>query len=365
MPLRRKTGSPNKKILTLILTIFLLPTTTFAETTTEKNCPVCEKTPSRFGITPISKTPENMVKIPAGTFMMGGDGKQARTDEHPKHQVTVDSFWMDQTEVTNQQFQQFIDATHYLTTAEKAPDWEELKKQLPPGTPKPDASKLVPASLVFTPADHPVSLEDVNQWWSWVPGADWRHPGGPKTNIIKKENHPVVQVSWDDAKAYCAWAGKRLPTEAEWEWAARGGLENKIYPWGDEFIDNGAVKANTWQGEFPYKNTLRDHYYYSAPVKTYPPNGYQLYDMAGNVWEWVSDLYHHDYYKMVSNTADLKNPQGPEKSYDPQEPTASKHVLRGGSFLCNEAYCSGYRVAARMKNTADTSMQHVGFRCAR
>lgn len=354
----------NKTFLTLL--IANICSLTICAATPPQDCAACEKTPPRFTTpTAVNKPPDNMVKVPGGTFMMGANNAQARPDEYPKHLVTVKSFWMDQTEVTNQQFRQFVEATGYVTTAEKAPDWETLKQQLPPGTPKPDAKQLVAASLVFTPPDHAISLDDVSQWWSWTPGADWRHPHGPKSNIDQKDNYPVVHVSWDDAKAYCAWAAKRLPTEAEWEWAARGGLKDKIYPWGDEFIDSGAVKANTWQGEFPYKNTLRDHYYYSAPVKTYPANGYQLYDMAGNVWEWVNDLYHHDYYQMIASDTGVVNPQGPEKSYDPREPNASKRVVRGGSFLCNEAYCSGYRVAARMKNTPDSSMEHVGFRCVR
>lgn len=324
----------------------------------KKSCS-CEKIPSRFGA--VSKN-QGMVQIPAGLFMMGGDGKQAKIDEFPKHAVKISAFSMDAAQVTNAQFQEFVKATGYVTTAEKKPEWEELKKSLPPGTQKPDDSKLVAASLTFTPPDHAVSLQDYSQWWSWTPGANWLHPRGPNTDIKKLSNHPVVHVSWEDASAYCKWAGKRLPTEAEWEWAARGGLKNKVYPWGDEDIDTGLVKANTWQGEFPYKNTLRDKYYYTSPVKSFKPNAYGLYDMAGNVWEWVADWYDHDYYQSLGDKT-VVNPQGPAKSYDPDETYAQKKVLRGGSFLCNASYCSGYRVSARMKSTPDTSMEHMGFRC--
>ncbi len=323
-----------------------------AASTPSKDCS-CHHLPSRFAA---SSNHQEMAYIPAGTLMMGGDNNQARADEFPKHPIALQAFWIDRTEVTNTQFRQFVEATHYVTTAEQKPDWNALQQQLPPGTPKPAEEKLVPASLVFIPPDHPVPLDDISQWWAWVPGANWRHPRGPDSNIQGLDNHPVVHVSWYDAAAYCKWAGKRLPTEAEWEWAARGGLTNKIYPWGDEFVDVGTVKANTWQGEFPNKNSLRDRYYYTSPVKTFPANGYGLYDMAGNVWEWVADWYRSGY----SNT----DPHGPATSYDPDEPYAAKKVLRGGSFLCNEAYCSGYRVAARMKSTPDTSMEHVGFRCA-
>jgi formylglycine-generating enzyme required for sulfatase activity len=328
-----------------------------------KNCS-CHDMPSRFATPAVTAVSHpDMVYIPSGTFQMGGDNYQARSDELPKHTVTISAFWLDSAEVSNAEFSRFVKATHYVTTAEQKPNWQIIKKQLPPNTPKPDAKMLVPASLVFTPPDHPVPLNDFRQWWSWTKDANWRHPRGPKSNIKGLEHYPVVHVSWYDANAYCRWRGKRLPTEAEWEWAARGGLQNKIYPWGNDPIDSGAVKANTWQGEFPYKNTLRDGYYYSAPVKTYAPNGYGLHDMAGNVWEWVADWYRADYYVQVSEQKS-NNPQGPTDSYDPDEPYAAKKVLRGGSFLCNESYCAGYRVAARMKSTPDTSMEHVGFRCA-
>jgi len=305
------------------------------------------------------QTHAGMVWIPGNTFMMGGDNQQAAADEYPKHQVTVGGFWMDATEVTNVQFASFINATGYVTTAEQKPDWNELKKQMPPGTPKPDESMLQPASLVFTPPDHPVDLNNYSQWWAWEKGADWRHPHGPRSSIKGKEKYPVVQVSWYDAQAYCKWAGKRLPTEAEWEFAARGGLNNKIYPWGNEAINTGKIKANTWQGSFPDKNTLQDKFYGTAPVGSFTPNGYQLYDMAGNVWEWCADYYKNNYYTATS----VKNPQGPAQSFDPDEPQAKKRVIRGGSFLCNDSYCSGYRVSRRMKSTEDSGLEHLGFRC--
>ena len=305
---------------------------------------------------------EHMVWIPAGTYLMGGDNKQAAPDEYPKHKVSVDGFWMDITEVTNAQFAAFVKATGYITTAEQKPDWEILKKQLPPGTPKPPDSVLVAASLVFVPAKKPVDLNNYAQWWRWQKGASWRHPHGPGSNIAGKDNYPVVHVSYFDALAYCKWAHKRLPTEAEWEWAARGGLTNNIYPWGNEGINVGQPKANTWEGSFPYKNTLRDKYYYMAPVASFKPNGYGLYDMAGNVWEWCADYYDYRYYATL-NPAGVKNPKGPSKPFDPEEPTAIKRVVRGGSFLCNDSYCSGYRVARRMKTTEDSGMEHLGFRC--
>lgn len=304
-----------------------------------------------------------MVWINSGTYLMGADNSQAAPDEYPKHKVTVDGFWMDKTEVTNNQFAAFIKVTHYITTAEQKPDWEQMKKQLPPGTPKPDKSLLVPASLVFMAPRHPVSLGDYTRWWQWKAGANWRHPRGQGTNIIGKGNYPVVHVSWYDTQAYCKWANKRLPTEAEWEWAARGGLQNKIYPWGNEGVNKGKIKANTWQGSFPDKNTVADKFYYTAPVGSFAPNGYYLYDMAGNVWEWCADRYNNNYYSQTNNAAGIKNPQGPAKSFDPDEPYTPKRVTRGGSFLCNDSYCSGYRVACRMKSSEDSGMENLGFRC--
>ncbi len=308
-------------------------------------------------------THQGMVWIPAGTFIMGGNNSQAAPDEFPRHKVSVNGFWMDITTVTNEQFARFVKATGYKTTAEQKPDWNVLKKQLPPGTPKPDDSLLQAASLVFDPPKQAVDLNDYTQWWAWKKGADWKHPHGPKSSIKGKDNYPVVHVSWYDAVAYCKWAGKRLPTEAEWEWAARGGLQDKIYPWGNESVDAGKPKANTWQGHFPDQNLVTDKFYGLAPVASFPSNGYGLYDMAGNVWQWCADYYNNTYYRTITSNTGVQNPKGPKKSYDPDEPFTVKRVIRGGSFLCNESYCTGYRVARRMKSTEDSGMEHLGFRC--
>ncbi len=323
--------------------------------------------PTSLGASPSPAAPApraphpGMVWIPGGSFRMGADNGQAQPDEYPKHTVTVSGFWIDRTEVTNAQFAAFVKATGYITTAEQAPDWNKLKLQLPPGTPRPDDSLLVAASLVFSPPDHPIDLDDYAQWWAWKKGANWRHPHGPGSNIRGKENYPVVHVSWLDAVAYCKWAHKRLPTEAEWEFAARGGLTDKVYPWGNEAVTEGSAKGNFWEGHFPDRNTAADHYYYTAPVGSFAPNGYGLVDMAGNVWEWCADYYKDSYYKELP--PGVKDPRGPAASYDPDEPFAKKRVIRGGSFLCNESYCTGYRVSRRMKSTEDSGMEHLGFRC--
>lgn len=311
---------------------------------------------------PEEDAPAGMVLIKSGTFEMGGDNDQAEPNELPKHKVKVDSFYMDVSAVTNADFREFVEETDYVTTAEEEPDWEEMKKNMPPGTPKPPEDKLKPGALVFKKTDGPVNLNDYSNWWEWQPHANWKHPQGPDSDIKGKDDYPVVQVSWEDAEAYCEWAGKKLPTEAQWEYAARGGLDHKIYAWGDEHPAEGEAKANTWEGDFPYKNNEHDGFEDIAPVKQYDPNGYGLYDMSGNVWEWSHDWYDPRYYKRFEDKV-ADNPQGPSESYDPQNPYAREKTVRGGSFLCNDAYCSGYRVARRMQSSPDTGLENTGFRC--
>ena len=301
-----------------------------------------------------------MIYIEGGFFDMGADNDEARPDEYPKHKIEISSFWMDETEVTNAQFKEFIDATGYITTAERSINWDEIKSMLPPGTPKPNDSLLSPSSLVFKESNTN-NLNDYSKWWSLVRDANWRQPFGPNSNIEGKDDYPVVHVSWEDANEYCKWAGKRLPTEAEYEYASRGGLVNEIYSWGNQKVSDGNLKANIWEGVFPKSNTLKDKFYYASPVKSFSPNNYGLFDMAGNVWEWCSDWYHANYYSMLPKEG-VVDPKGPQKSYDPVDPYSEKKVVRGGSFLCNDSYCSGYRNSARMKTTPDSSSLHTGFR---
>ena len=310
---------------------------------------------------PPQESPPGMVWVSGGAFTMGSSAQEARADERPPHRVKVDGFWMDAVEVTNAQFLAFVDATGYVTTAERPPDLGEIMKQLPPGTPLPSKDDLVPASVVFTPPKQPVPLNNAMQWWSWLPDTNWRHPEGPNSHIEARDDHPVVHISWDDAMAYAQWAGKRLPTEAQWEFAARGGLESNAYIWGNEPIR--PQHANVWQGNFPNQNLTQDGFGATAPVKSFPPNAYGLYDMAGNVWEWCSDWYRHDTYARRTGLGLTINPIGPVDSLDPREPTIPKRVQRGGSFLCNASYCSGYRPSARMKTSPDTGLSHSGFRC--
>ncbi|HEV3085020.1 MAG TPA: formylglycine-generating enzyme family protein [Gemmataceae bacterium] len=313
-----------------------------------------------------SDGPPGMVWVPGGEFTMGTDSDLGHPDEKPAHRVRVDGFWMDETDVTNAQFRQFVEATGYLTTAEKPVDVEEILRQSPPGTPPPPKENLAPGSLVFVATREPVTLAgpDAHRaWWKWTPGANWRHPEGPGSSIDGKDDHPVVHVSWLDAVAYAQWAGKRLPTEAEWEFAARGGLDAKPYVWGDDRPTETNIHANIWQGDFPYRNTAADGYERTSPVKAFAPNGYGLYDMAGNVWQWCSDWYRIDLYRQRAGQPVTVNPTGPEKSFDPRQPYSPLRAQRGGSFLCNDAYCTRYRPSARHGCTPDTGMSHIGFRC--
>lgn len=307
-----------------------------------------------------------MVIIPAGTFTMGDMREAGRRDMG--YTVKLDSFYMDETEVTNDEFARFVSETGYETVSERPVDWEELKKQLPPGTLKPDSKLLEPGSLVFDSSKEVYDLSDIHQWWSWKNGADWKHPEGPGSSIQGKGNHPVVHIAYEDAVAYAAWAGKRLPTEAEWEYAGRAGKPNQMYAWGDQLMPGGKYLANFFQGIFPKLNTQLDGFEMTAPVKSFPPNAYGLYDMIGNVWEWTSDWYTADIHHL--NRSGLRegfcyNPKGPAKSFDPNEPTTPKRVIKGGSFLCSEEYCSNYRPDARMATPFDSGQSHLGFRCVK
>ena len=317
-----------------------------------------------------------MVWIEGGKFLMGGDNDQARSDEFPKHQVELNGFYMDETEVTNKQFAKFVAETGYITTAEKDVDWNELKKQLPENTPMPDSEMLKAASLIFVSTPEAVNLNDYSQWWKWQHGANWKHPQGPDSDIIGKDDLPVVQVSWDDANAYCKWAGKRLPTEAEWEFAARGGLNQATYAWGDQLEQEGKLPANIWDVKkqpfpvvSPAISAKAGGAMGTSAVGTFPQNGYGLFDMTGNAWQWVADWYRFDYFAQQAKEYGNKiilNPQGPDQSFDPADPgvppNAPKRVIRGGSFLCNEDYCQSYRPSARRGSDPYSPMSHLGFR---
>lgn len=300
----------------------------------------------------------DMQWIPGGTFRMGSD--KHYPEEAPVHRVTVDGFWMDRTPVTNGDFRRFVAATGYVTFAEIPPDPKDYPGALP--------HMLFAGSLVFAPPVHAVDLRDWSQWWTFLKGADWRHPFGPKSTIRGLDDHPVVHVAYRDAKAYAKWAGKDLPTEAEWEFAARGGLDGAEFAWGDDFTPGGKHMANTWQGNFPHENLGLDGYEHTSPAAAFPPNGYGLYDMIGNVWEWTSDWYvpRHD-ADAPKACCIAENPRGgrEDRSYDPWQPQIRipRKVLKGGSHLCAPNYCRRYRPAARHPEPVDTSTSHVGFRC--
>jgi sulfatase modifying factor 1 len=312
--------------------------------------------------------PEGMVYIPGGEFSMGSldptemfcGGDQPMDDARPLHRVYLDAFFMDATEVTNEQFTAFVTATRYVTVAERKPTREEF-----PGVPE---ENLVTGSAVFSPPPRPVPLDNHYQWWSYVPGANWRHPDGPRSDLKSREKFPVVHVAYEDAAAYAKWAGKRLPTEAEFEFAARGGLNGKPYAWGDELKPGGKWAANIYQGKFPVRggDTGEDGFKGIAPVAQYQPNGYGLFDVGGNVWEWTSDWYRADYYSNLAEQGGIaRNPQGPPTSLDPAEPDQPKRVQRGGSFLCTDLYCTRYMVGTRGKGEVRSASNHLGFRCVK
>jgi len=308
-----------------------------------------------------SKKELGMSWIPGGKFVMGTNEMDAYEAEKPAVELTVDGFWIDIHEVTNAEFTKFVEETGYVTLAEVKPDWDLLKQQLPPGTPKPDESVLVAGSMVFTPPPYAVPTEDISLWWSWVEGANWRHPDGPESTIEGKENHPVVHISYDDAKAFADWAGKRLPTEIEWEFAARGGANGKRFAWGDELMPNGQFLANTFQGNFPNDNKGTDGFMGTSPVQSFAPNTFGLYDMIGNVWELTDDWYDALKYARLAGQAP-KLDAGMNPCYNPNNPYAKERVIKGGSYLCADNYCVNYRPSARQGQSFDSGTSNVGFR---
>lgn len=311
-----------------------------------------------------SKEPKGMVWVESKTFIQGAkvSDNYAMAREKPAHKVTVDGFFIDITEVTNKQFKEFVKATKYITVAERKIDWEEMKKQVQPNTPKPHDSILQPGSLIFNKnVNAVVNMNNYTQWWTWKTGANWRHPSGPESTIKGKDNYPVVHIALEDALAYCKWANRRLPTEAEWEAAAQGKNADAIFTWGNNDKELNS-KANTWQGGFPIKNESKDGFEFISPVKSYPPNTIGLYDMTGNVWELTSDLFNVNYYKELNTSKPILNPKGAKESYNPQNPYQKENVMKGGSFLCHESYCASFRVSAKMGVTVDSSSDHMGFR---
>ena len=308
--------------------------------------------------------PEGMVWVETKTFLKGAKSSDlfAMPREKPAHLVTVDGFFIDATEVTNKQFEKFVKATNYITVAERKIDWEEMKKELPPNTPKPHDSILQPGSLVFNKnIDAVVTMNTYFQWWTWKIGANWRHPSGPNSTIEGKDNYPVVHIAFEDALAYCKWANRSLPTEAQWESAAQGTNENMIFTWGND-LNMLNSNANTWQGVFPIKNESKDGFEYISPVKSYPPNSIGIFDMTGNVWELTSDLFNVNYYNQLDLSKPIINPRGAKIAFNPNNPYQKEHVIKGGSFLCHASYCASYRISARMGTSFDSGSDHVGFR---
>jgi formylglycine-generating enzyme required for sulfatase activity len=343
-----------------------------ADSTAAAQPPIVDQSASTFlptvaNTAPAPTTvPAGMAWIPGGEFSMGAAdppgmdevGMSATRDSRPVHRAYVDGFLMDRTDVTNAQFATFVKATGYVTVAERTPRAADF-----PGAPP---QNLVAGAVVFSPPDHPVPLDDHFRWWTYVRGANWRHPLGPDSDIAGKGDYPVVHVAYEDAEAYAKWAGKRLPTEAEWEFAARGGLSGKPFVWGDDFRPNGQWMANTHQGHFPDHDTGEDGRAGLMPVAQFTPNGYGLYDMAGNAWQWTSDWYRDDYYTALASAGGVaRNPRGPVSSFDPSEPGHPKKVHRGGSFLCTDQYCSRYIVGTRGKGDVDTGTNHLSFRCVK
>ena len=315
----------------------------------------------------IISPPNGMVYIPGGKFIWGSQSAEASAHEGPEIDAEVTGFYMDITEVTNAQFAAFVKATGYKTVSERPIDWDDLKSQVPPGTPKPADSLLLAGSLIFSPAENVRNFNDISLWWAWKTGANWKHPKGPDSNIEGKDNYPVVHIAYEDAEAYAKWAGKRLPTEAEWEYASRGGAGHQAFAWGEELMPDGKYLANFFQGTFPSHDIAEDGFAGLAPIKSYPPNGYGLYDMIGNVWEWTSNWYRPDAHQLANlvSAKGCMDPKGPSSSYDPNDPLVPKRVIKGGSFLCSDQYCSNYRPSARMATAIDSGQEHLGFRCVK
>jgi formylglycine-generating enzyme required for sulfatase activity len=336
--------------LVCVLALIAVESSTIWTRSPQKAHPPEREVPRLNPSTPPGTAPEGMVWVPGGEFWMGSDSGQDG-DEKPVHKVYVDGFWMDRTEVTNAQFAKFVEAAKYVTVAERKPE----AKDFPDAAPE----DLVPFSAVFVNSPAPVPLDNPLRWWKRVPGANWRHPAGPDSSISK--DYPAVHIAWEDAAAYAKWAGKRLPTEAEWEFAARGGLDRQRFAWGNELTPGGKWMANIWQGHFPDHNSAEDGFRGVAPVASFPPNGYGLHDMSGNVWEWCADWYQPDYY----GRSPYRNPPGPTSGApDEVDPRgAPQRVRRGGSYLCSDQYCLRYLPSARDKNPPESSASHTGFRC--